>query len=188
MLGFADKGPPYVEALVARARAAIGTGAAVLVGHSGAGPLLPAIGGAGYVVVDGGLPPKRGDAPLAPPELLKHLDPLTTDGRLAPWSQWWGDGAMTHLVPDPTVRNEIEAELPMLPRAYFDERARAPDGWSTSPAGYVQLSPAYAAEAHEARDRGWPVEVLDSGHLHMVVDPDAVADAIVRVEAASHVG
>jgi len=84
-----------------------------LVAHSGAGPLLPVIASrlaspaVRLVFVDAGVPPALGHASLASSEFLAHLRTLAIDGRLPKWSEWFGDGAMDGLVPDPASRAAI---------------------------------------------------------------------------------
>lgn len=71
----------------------------VLVGHSGAGPLLPLIAGrldpppGRAVFVDAILPPEEGERSVST-SLLQHLRSIESEGRLPPWSQWFGPGVM----------------------------------------------------------------------------------------------
>jgi hypothetical protein len=158
----------------------------VLVGHSGAGPLLPAIGNgigtpvAAYVFVDAALPPISG-AYMIEEQFRAHLRSLASDHLLPPWSRWWGEDVMVTLVPDANVLRVIEAELPRMPLEYFEEPIPVPESWDRIGAAYIRFSEAYAPQAEEARDRGYIVEQLDGEHLHMVVDPAAVADRILDV-------
>ena len=46
-------------------------------------------------------------------------------------------------------------------------------------ARYLLFSEGYGPEAAAARQRGWPVIELPGSHLHMLVDPAAVAAALV---------
>ncbi|MGH3398680.1 MAG: hypothetical protein ACRDPO_28735 [Streptosporangiaceae bacterium] len=45
--------------------------------------------------------------------------------------------------------------------------------------GVVPAWPQWFPEAEAASQRGWPVEGLPGSHLHMLVDPAAVAAALV---------
>jgi hypothetical protein len=61
-----------------------------------------------------------------------------------------------------------------------------PDAWvkvAGARCAYLAFGDTYAAETARARQAGWPVTVLDGGHLHMLVDPDEVAAAIVGLLA-----
>ncbi len=162
-------------------------GGEVLVGHSGAGPLLPQIAErsgrppSGLVFVDAALPPQAGPVELMPAEMLAELQALASDGVLPPWSDWFGPGVMQELIPDDARRAVISAELPTLPLAYFEEPVPVPHGWAGVPGGYVLLSDAYAAAADEAAARGWPVARQLGGHLDIVTRPEEVASAIESV-------
>ena len=158
----------------------------VLIGHSGAGALLPVIGKslhdrvAAYVFVDAILPPTSGE--ITPdPSWLAHLRSLAIDGRLPPWSEWWGPEAMRTLVPDDQIRETIEAELPELPLSYFEESIPVPEAWDRVPVGYIRFSESYEAASMEATCRGHVVEEMPGGHLHAVVEPASVARRIVEV-------
>ena len=54
-------------------------------------------------------------------------------------------------------------------------------GWTRHPCGYLLFGPPYDAAAEEARGRGWPVIELPGQHLHIVVDPAAVARALLEM-------
>jgi pimeloyl-ACP methyl ester carboxylesterase len=164
----------------------------LLIGHSGAGLLLPVIADTlscevtGLIFLDAFLPPSSGDAQLLPPELLDRLRPLASDGVLPPWSQWFGEHTMRELVPDPALRSTLEREMPRLPLSYFDASVPTPDGWAEQPCAYLLLSPdTYGESATRARNLGWPVaDVPDAHHLTIVTDPVAVTDALLALERA----
>ena len=64
------------------------------------------------------------------------------------------------------------------------QRVGVPPGWAERPCAYLAFGDTYAEETARARDLGWPVEVLDGRHLHLLVDPDAVLEAVLRLERA----
>jgi hypothetical protein len=162
----------------------------VLVGHSGAGLLLPAIADASeneiaaLVFVDSFLPPPAGRVPLAPPALIDQLRALATEGALPPWSQWFGADAMRELVPDERMRAHLEAEMPRLPLSYFEATIAVPDDWLRLSCGYLLLTAAaYGDSAAEARAHGWRViELRDAQHLATATNPIPVTDALLDVE------
>jgi hypothetical protein len=159
---------------------------AVLVGHSGAGPLLPQvaarIGGGPLIFVDADIPPDAGEGSLMPAEILAELRALAVDGMLPPWSEWFGPAAMRELVPDAERRAMIAAELPRLPLSYFEASVPAPASWTAAGGGYVLLSDeAYGDQAAAAAARGWPVIRLPGGHLDIVTRPEPIAAAITEV-------
>jgi pimeloyl-ACP methyl ester carboxylesterase len=159
----------------------------VLVGHSGAGPLLPQIAGRArwradaLVFVDAAVPPERGEAELMPERVLAELRPLAADGLLPPWSDWFGPGVMAELIPDEEKRAAVSAELPLLPLAYFEGGVPVPAGWASAPCGYLLLSAAYAEEAAKAQERGWPAVRQLGAHLDIVTQPRKIADAILAL-------
>jgi len=181
---------PVHQVLVGAFADAIGdaslSGPVVLVGHSGAGPLLPAFadtldeGVAGLVFVDAGLPtPGRSWRDTVPPALYTSLRDRSRDGRLPRWSLWFPSDPLTDLIPDPVLRAEIADECPEVPLAFLKE-ARPDVEWP-GPAGYVLLSDAYTADFDRARILGWPVSTLDTHHLAPATNPEPVAAGILRV-------
>lgn len=182
--------PPVHQVLVGAFADAIGdaslSGPVVLIGHSGAGPLLPAFadaldeGVAGLIFLDAGLPtPGRSWRSTVPLELYTSLRDQSRDGQLPRWHHWFPDDALASL--DPTLRAEITEEAPEVPLAFLKE-ARPDVEWP-GPSGYVLLSAAYADDYEQARTLGWPVANLDSHHLAPATNPNPVAEAILRVLA-----
>jgi hypothetical protein len=180
---------------VATAAAAIADDV-VLVGHSGAGPRLPvfghsvgeaAVGVAGYLFVDAGLPtPGRSAADLAPLEILELLDRLEDDdGILPPWCEWWGEGVLEGLVPDPVARHHLEAACWPVPRSLFDEVAPVPPHWPEAPCAYLQLTDSYDEDADQARARRWVVRRRRGTHLDPVTNPGALCDELLDVARAA---
>ncbi|HET9143541.1 hypothetical protein [Actinophytocola sp.] len=161
-------------------------GPVVLVGHSGAGPLLPAFADTledsvtGLVFLDAGLPtPGRSWRDTVPAELYLRLRDRTREGLLPRWPLWFEPDPLATL--DPALRAEIADEAPEVPIAFLKE-ARPDVEW-TGPCGYVALSPAYAEDLDQAQALGWPVVSLDTTHLAPATDPDPVARAILEVMA-----
>jgi hypothetical protein len=163
-------------------------GPVVLIGHSGAGPLLPAFADAledtvtGLVFVDAGLPtPGRSWRDTVPASLYAELKGASREGRLPRWQRWFSPDPLAELVADEELRAEIADEAPEVPVAFLKETR--PDVEWPGPAGYVALSQAYAADADAATELGWPVRRLDSHHLAPATDPDPVAVAVLEVLA-----
>jgi Alpha/beta hydrolase family len=161
----------------------------VLVGHSGAGPVLPLIAArlpaARLVFVDADVPPDAGDAELMPAQYLEPLRSLAVNGMLPRWSEWFGPDTMRELIPDDARRAIVCAELPELPLSYFEARVPVPPGWAGGGGGYVLLSEAYEEAAAAAAARGWPVERRMGAHLDLVTRPDQIARAILLVARSS---
>ncbi|HET7820791.1 MAG TPA: hypothetical protein VFL10_04635 [Ornithinibacter sp.] len=179
--------PRGPDPVLAAFREAVSGRADLVVAHSNAGRYAVAVAAAAPVVyLDAALPPERGDAPLAPDGLLEHLAGLADDdGLLPPWTRWWDDDDLASVVPDPEVLAGIRAEEQRMPLAYFRSRLGAPGGWVTHPQAYLALGDTYGEETAFARRLGWPTQVLEGAlHLHHLVDPDAVAAAVLDLAAA----
>jgi hypothetical protein len=184
--------PAWREVGEALVGASVRRGRVVLAGHSGAGPLLPAIAAsfsddaAGLVFVDAFLPPASGTVRLVPAEYLGELSALAADGVVPPWSSWFGDEVMRDLLPDPAQRAHVEAAMPRLPLSFLQSDVPVPDGWDRHPCAYLLLSPQpYAPSAADARARGWPVTEIERGrHLDLLRRPAAVATALLELERA----
>src|SRR6266568_4453815 len=185
LTGTVAAGPPYcLRQAEAIARSASGQ-PAILIGHSGAGPLLAAAGAMidqvqGYLFVDAGLPvPGQTWMETVPPDLAAQLREMAdAQGWLPPWPQWWGDEALAELIADPDVRRRFAAGCPRLPLAMFEEVHPPAPRWPDAPAAYLQLSEAYADQAAQARQLGWPVTQLVSHHLAPLTDPGLVAGSL----------
>jgi hypothetical protein len=158
---------------------------AILVGHSGAGPLLAAAGAIvgrvrGYIFVDAGLPmPGQAWMDTVQPDLGAQVREMAdAQGWLPPWSQWWGDEALAELIPDPDARRHFAAGCPRLPLAMFEEVHPPAPLWPDAPSAYLLLSEAYQDEAARARELGWPVAEQMSHHLALVTEPGRVAGSL----------
>jgi hypothetical protein len=185
LTGTVMAGPPYVvrQAEVI-ARSASGQ-PAVLIGHSGAGPLLAAAGARagqirGYLFVDAGLPmPGQTWMDTVPADLAAQVRQMADgQGWLPPWPQWWGDEVLAELLPDPAARRKFTAGCPRLPLAMFTEAHPPVPRWPDAPCAYLQLSEAYQDQAATARARGWPVTRQMSHHLALVTEPGRVAESV----------
>jgi hypothetical protein len=193
-----DDRPPFAERYVRGAvegvlAAPAQPGPPVLVGHSGAGPLLAAVGAglravgrpcAGYLFCDAGLP-QDGANRL---ELLAIEDPAMAEAFRAELEQGgrfpeWGDAELAPLVPDPAARAALIGSLRPRGLAFFTEPLPPAAGWPDAPCGFLRLSAAYDTWAAAAAARGWPTAGLDAGHFHPLVDPDGGAAALLGLLA-----
>lgn len=156
----------------------------ILVPHSNAGLFVPALVSGrqvvGAVFVDAGLPPRQGEVPLAPPALLDALTGKADDrGVLPPWTGWWEETDLSALFPGPEARARVEAEQQRLQLSYFSATLPVPSGWDDGlPAAYLAFGDTYADERARAADLGWPTATLPGHHLHLLMDPEAVAAQI----------
>lgn len=157
----------------------------LVVGHSGAGAFLPAIGSAigsiaGLVFVDAVVPPTAG-VHTTSPGMREMLDSVTEDGVLRRWLDWWPEETIVDLLPNESDRVELEADMPHVPRSFYDFDVKVPTGWSQYGCGYLMLSDAYAAELQEAGERGWPTARLDSDHLAPHTQPGSVLREVLQL-------
>src|SRR5215472_6994872 len=97
LTGTVSAGPPYCPRQAEVIAASASAEPVILVGHSGAGPLLPTAGALigrvrGYVFADAGLPtPGQSAMGSMPPDLVAELREMAdAQGWLPPWPQWWG--------------------------------------------------------------------------------------------------
>lgn len=172
----------FYRALAVGMAAALGEAPGLVVLHSGAGALAPALEAAsasvqGFIFVDAILPhPGRNWFDTAPPPLALSLRNGAEFGMLPAWDGWWPPGALEKLLPDAGVREALTSELEPLPLAYFE--AVAPEAGISKPVAYLRLSGAYDEEAQLATRQGWPVVRLPMHHLAMLTHAEAVAGAI----------
>jgi hypothetical protein len=185
LTGTVAAGPPYCSRQAEVIASSAAGEPAILVGHSGAGPLLAAAGAIigqvrGYLFADAGLPvPGRRWMDTVPPGLAAQLREMAdAQGWLPPWPRWWGQEAFAGLIPDPAMRERFAAGCPRLPLAMFEEIHPPAPHWPDAPAAYLRLSEAYADQAAQARQLGWPVTHLASHHLAPLTDPGLVAGAL----------
>jgi pimeloyl-ACP methyl ester carboxylesterase len=162
----------------------------VLVGHSGAGRLLPAIHRAiaqpvaACVFVDASLPNPGMSAldelAINVPDLAQELRPFLVAGGSYPT---WGAQELREILPDPVIREQFLAELHPRNLRFFEEKmpdvAIQPD----TSCGYILLSEAYLGQLRQALRAGWPSRQFHAGHFHMLVDPAAVTTGMIELLA-----
>jgi hypothetical protein len=185
-IGVGDAAAPYWPQVVERAVGSVGNDArpVVIVPHSNAGlfvPLVVAVLGeraVACVFVDASLPPAEGESAVVPAEFLPFLRAKAVDGVLPRWSDWWEEEEVASLYPDQETRSALTAEEPRLPLAYYEQTIPVPGGWDRRPCAYLWFGPPYDGTGEQAAERGWIVDHLSGAHLHMVIDPAAVAECL----------
>ncbi len=157
----------------------------VLVAHSGAGVLLPAIRQAlgrpvnAYLLVDA-LIPQDGQSRL---DLFDAADEVeafrqsAVDGLLPTWTEIDLQDAIT----DDEVRSRFVSELRPLPLAVYEEPIPVFEGWPDAPCGYVQFSAAYDGCGEAARQAGWAYRRMEGTHFQMLNKPAAVAMMLLEM-------
>jgi pimeloyl-ACP methyl ester carboxylesterase len=159
-----------------------------LVAHSGAGSLLPAIRELmerpveAYLFVDAGIPVRGKNwleqVTAEAPEFAAQVEARLRAGERSPR---WTDEDLKDILPDDDVRRRLLAELHPQPLEYFTQVIPVFEGWPDAPCGVLQFSPPYDAAFAHAQQQGWPARKLDAGHFHFLVDPEAVADAMLEL-------
>lgn len=159
----------------------------VLVAHSGAGPLLPAIRQAianpiqAYVFVDAGIP--RDEATRLDlmksedPEWARQFEESLQRGERFP--NWTSDD-LREIIPDENLRKKLVTEIHPRGLDFFTEPIPVFDGWPDAPCIYILFSLPYIRAEVEARQSGWKTYKLDAGHFHMLVDAKTVTELIVH--------
>ncbi|HUG34501.1 MAG TPA: alpha/beta fold hydrolase [Anaerolineales bacterium] len=158
-----------------------------LIGHSGAGPLLPAIRQSipnpvsAYVFVDAGIP-SDGATRLdlmssEDPDWAKRFEEELKRGVQFPV---WSSEDLREIIPDENLRNQLVAEIHPRGLAFFTEPIPVFREWPDAPCIYIQFSAPYEKPAAQARRFGWQTYELRAGHFHMLVDASAVTDIIVE--------
>src|SRR5688572_23260877 len=171
-----------VQAVVAFFRANPCHQPTVLTAHSGAGPLLPVIRAGinipvvAYLFVDAGIPvdgySRLELMELESPEWAGEFRQFLKAGGQFPR---WSDDQLREIVPDPTLRQQLLAEVRPRSLEFFTEPIPVFQGWPDAPCGYIRLSPAYDYPYSEARRRGWVTAEMEAGHFQMLVEPEKVA-------------
>src|SRR5215472_513712 len=195
LLTVTSDGPPSWPHVVAAVRAGLeetdDAAPVVLVAHSSAGLFVPVLArDLGRPVVraifaDASIPVAAGENPVVGDDFLPFLRGLAdSSGMLPRWTDWWAEDDVAQLLPDPRSRRLVVDEQPRLPMDYYLERVPSPVGWDDLDCCYLQFSQAYDGQADEARHRGWPVLRVPGEHLHQVVDPDAVAHAVLELASS----
>lgn len=181
-------GPPYASRQIAAVADSVDGRSTVLIGHSGAGPLLgPATHALddvrGCVFVDAGLPaPGESSLQNMPPAVAEQVRCMAVDGWLPPWTAWWDEDTLRGLIPDGALRARIAGDCPPLPLAMLEEPS-PPARWLETPSAYLRLSEAYQHPADRARRLRWPVVELRSHHLALVAQPSQVIEPLFDLVA-----
>lgn len=160
----------------------------ILVGHSGAGPILPLVGKrliiapAGYIFVDAGIHTGRCsrldmmkcESSEWASEFEKYL---RTGGQFPNWSE----SDLLEIIPDDKSRLQVLKEINARDLSFFVEEIPCIDDWSSIPCGYIQFTNSYDVPARYAIQLGWPFNRLEAEHFHMLVEPDKVGNALIQM-------
>lgn len=158
-----------------------------LVGHSGAGPLLPAIRQLlanpinAYVFVDASLPRDGASRlDLMKAEGMNWVEQFQLELERGSLYPTWSLDDLSEVIPDETLRSQLVAEIRPRALPFFAESIPVSGSWPDAPCFYIRFSAPYQIVAARAKEDGWPVYELDAGHFHMLVDAVAVTDLILE--------
>ena len=184
-----DASLPYWRQHVNAVAAVTHSQSPVLVGHSGAGPLLPAIAQAlhphipvvGYVFADTDLPhdqASRFDL-FESVEDVEAFREEAADGMIPAWTA----DDLRGSIPDDAVRERFAADLRPVPLAVYEEPLPVFEGFPDAPCGYLHFSKSYDNAASEAQSYGWLYKRMDGGHFLLLNAPHEVAAALMDFAA-----
>lgn len=165
----------------------VSSGATLVVAHSNAGYLVPALRAVhpvpAVVFLDAALPLTTDDTTLlAPPQFGEFVAGLPQeDGLLPPWPSWWDRSEIEPLFPSQDWQERVTEGAPRLPPSWFTTPVEVPVGWEALPAAYLGFGATYAEELTFARAAGWPVRVLDGHHLHLLSSPEQTARGVLAL-------
>ncbi len=168
----------------------------VLVGHSGAGLLLPLVRQAirqpatAYIFVDA-MVPENGKSALdfRSPEERLQLRQRSPDAFIPPFSE-----AVLRAVgiEDDSIRSRLISEMRPLPLAVYEEPIPVFEGWPDASCAYIRFTQtvptAYEQFVKRAQQEGWAYRELNGNHFHMLVVPQAVAETILQLVAICNSG
>jgi hypothetical protein len=187
-----ETAPPYwekhAEAVVASMESLPEGTPVILVGHSGADVLLPAVGErsthavAAYIFVDSDIP-RNGSSRLDgfPPGAAQAFREAAAGGIIPTWTE----EDLRVVIPDDGTRRALAADLRPTPLALYEEPLPVFAGWPDAPCGYLAFVGAvpypYDRAARYARQAGWVYTEMRGRHFHMLVAPPAVTGALADI-------
>lgn len=176
----------HVQAVVKSVQGLASDRPVLLVAHSGAGVLLPAIRKAiddrpiaGYVFIDA----------IVPENMKSRLDLFESVAAASEFRRAarngllpvWREQDLRNAIPDEHVRKQFVSELRPLPLAVYEEPIPVFASWPDAPCAYIQFTPTYEMHAKRAQDAGCAYRHIAGRHFQMLVAPGPVADAIAAV-------
>jgi hypothetical protein len=163
----------------------------VIIGHSGAGVILPVLADAlnpdlvGFVDA---VVPSSDTSYQASDQFIEFIDSLDFEGPLLPpWHRWWGPDVIARLVPDADQRALIIHDTPRVPRSFYDDPVQLPARWHDRPGCcMLQLSAGYHDDRLRAGAFGWATDQIDGQHLDVATNPELVCDRLLQLFDTAH--
>jgi hypothetical protein len=66
---------------------------------------------------------------------------------------------------------------------YFTEPMPAFAEWPDAPCAYIKFTSSYDWDFRQAQQACWPVQEINAGHFHMLVDAVSVTEAIIQANS-----
>lgn len=159
----------------------------ILVGHSGAGALLPAIGQRfdvrGYIFVDAvvlfGSATRLEMLYAEDEDFASEFEAFLRKGGHFPN---WQDEDLRSQIPHDDVRQKLIADLRPRSLPFFIEQIEAGEDWDVPPCAYIQLSETYRVYADQAEARGWTAFRRNAHHFAMLTNPAAIAQLLIQIK------
>lgn len=157
----------------------------IIVGHSGAGVLLPHIGqklnAKAFIFVDVVLmfePQSRLD--LLYQEGVNFAEEFEAHLKSGGKFPEWTDEQLHSMITDDTIRQSLLTDLNPRGLDFFSEQIEVPNSWTTLPIAYIQLSDSYSFYAKQATEQNWHVVHFPSHHFEMLTNPTRVSQLIIN--------
>jgi hypothetical protein len=176
----------HVQAVVKSIHGVPASRPLLLMAHSGAGILLPAIREAlgdraiaAYVFVDAIFPDNmksRLDL-FESPEAASAFRRSARNGFLPVWREQ----DLRRVIPDEHVRRQVVTELRPLPLAVYEEPVPVFASWPDAPCAFIQFTATYAMDAKRALNAGCLHKSVPGTHFQMLADPGPIADVLATL-------
>lgn len=158
----------------------------ILVAHSGAGVLLPAVRQeskrkiSAYIFTDA-IFPENDKSRLDLFETFEAAQEFrreAKDGLLPVWTS----EDLREAIPDEKIRQTFVSELKPLPLAVYEEKTPVFPEFPDAPCAYLRFGKniAYEDSSEKAREENCKYVELEGGHFLMLVDPQIVADTLAK--------
>ena len=95
----------------------------------------------------------------------------------------WKEAELLPLIPDDTMRKQFISALRPMPLAVYEEPIPVFTGWPDAPCSDISFADTgvYDEAIKTAKQEGWAYAEVAGKHFHMLVEPEVVADTLVRL-------
>ena len=136
---------------------------------------------AAYIFVDAGIP-QDGKSRL---DLFASGAAQFRQSAVGGMLPTWTDPDLAEVIPDRHTRSRFVADLHPMPLAVYDEPLPVFNAWPDAPCAFVAFISeepyVYEDSLRHAEQHNWPCAKIRGMHFHMLVEPAAVAEALIEV-------